>query len=284
MTVNNTEFALSGPCAPQTLTSPDGARLTVCEYGGHVLGWTPAGGVPRLWLSPSAACGDGKAIRGGIPVIWPQFSGRGSLPKHGFARDRDWNGSSSFSDGEGVTWEAVLSDSGATRELYPHRFEVRLTVRATGDRLDTTLTVANRGGAPLAFTGALHTYLAVGASGASIDGLSGFTASDNGGGGPVPLTGTLDALESRDVAVEGATGPLVLHDAELGDLTITADGFPDRVVWNPGPGHTLGDVPAGGERHFVCIEPAALESIVVNSTEVWNGRQTLVAAGLRTGE
>jgi glucose-6-phosphate 1-epimerase len=282
--VNNTEFVLDGPCTAKTLTGPDGAQLTVCEYGGHVLGWTPAGGVPRLWLSPAAACGNGKAIRGGIPVIWPQFSGRGSLPKHGFARDRDWSGSSSFSDGESVTWEAVLSDSEETRALYPHRFEIRLTARAQGNRLDTTLTVTNRGGAPLSFTGALHTYLAVGGSGAVVSGFDGFTAQDNGTGATVPLTGELSALDERDVAIAGATGPVVLRDPELGDLTITADGFPDRVVWNPGPRHNLGDVPQGAERYFVCVEPAALESIVVNSTNVWNGRQTLVADGLETHE
>lgn len=279
MTVNNTDFVLEGSCAPVSLTGPDGAELTVCEYGGHVLGWTPAGGVPRLWLSPTAVCGGGKAIRGGIPVIWPQFSGRGSLPKHGFARDREWSASSSFSDGEGITWEAAFSDSEETRALYPHRFEVRLTARAHGDRLDTTLTVTNRGGAPLSFTGALHTYLVVADPEAVIRGLDGLVGEDNGTGRPVPLTGEPAALEERDVAISGASGPLVLHDAVLGDLMITADGFPDRVVWNPGPRHTLSDVPKSGERHFVCIEPAALEAIVVNSTEVWNGRQTLVANG-----
>jgi glucose-6-phosphate 1-epimerase len=278
MTVNNTEFVLQGSCDPVSLTGPDGATLTVCEYGGHVLGWTPAGGQPRLWLSPSAACGDGTAIRGGIPVVWPQFAGRGSLPKHGFARDRPWSSSTSFSDGQGITWEAVLADSEETRALYPHRFEIRLTARAQGDRLDTTLTVTNCGGAPLSFTGALHTYLAVSGPAAVVSGLDGLVGEDNGTGAPVPLSGDLAALQQRDVAVAGAAGPLVLHDPELGDLTVTADGFPDRVVWNPGPGHSLADVPEGGERHFVCIEPAALQSVVVNSTDVWNGRQTLVAS------
>jgi hypothetical protein len=77
-------------CAPETVTAADGAQLTACAHGGHVLGWTPAGGRPRLWLSPTARCGPGLAIRGGIPVIFPQFAGRGPLPKHGFARDRAW--------------------------------------------------------------------------------------------------------------------------------------------------------------------------------------------------
>jgi glucose-6-phosphate 1-epimerase len=273
-TVNSTENG--GACEPQTLTAPDGAQLTACAHGGHVLGWTPAGGRPRLWLSPTAGCGPGQAIRGGIPVIFPQFAGRGPLPKHGFARDRAWV-TRSFTDGEGVSWQATLTDDEETRGHWPHRFELRLTARAEGDRLDTTLSVTNTGAESFEFSAALHTYLALGSPEATISGLGGRTADDNADpGATVDLEDPdLLATQERDVAVMDAGGPLVLDDPVLGGLTLTADGFPDRVVWNPGPGHTLSDVPPGGEQSFVCVEPAALVSVVVSSADVWNGRQTL---------
>ena len=41
------------------------------------------------------------------------------------------------------------------------------------------------------------------------------------------------------------SAPVVLHDDVLGDLAITAEGFPNRVVWNPGRAPALPDVPPG---------------------------------------
>jgi glucose-6-phosphate 1-epimerase len=61
----------------------------ICTYGAHVVEATVEG-ERLLFLSQQAVFEKGKAIRGGIPVIWPQFSNRGPLPSHGFARVRQW--------------------------------------------------------------------------------------------------------------------------------------------------------------------------------------------------
>ena len=281
-----TTDSISPACRPQTLIGDDGSRLIACAHGGHVLGWTPAGGRPRLWLSPTAECGPGLAIRGGIPVIFPQFAGRGPLPKHGVARNRAWRVSSGPLAGEsgspeerGITWQATLTADQETLAIWPYQFELTLTARALGDRLDTTLTARNTGTEPWSFTAALHTYLALGDPTATIQGLGGRSAEDNAAPGTMTTLGTpgaeLPALEPRDVAVRQAPEPLRLDDPVLGPLEITAEGFADRVVWNPGAGHGLGDVPAGAEQNFVCIEPAALTPIELAPGEAWNGRQTL---------
>jgi len=68
----------------------DGASALVALHGAHVLSWIPANGRERLFLSDRAVFDGHAAIRGGIPVIFPQFSDRGLLPKHGFARTRTW--------------------------------------------------------------------------------------------------------------------------------------------------------------------------------------------------
>ena len=72
------------------LQTPDGAVALVSLFGAQVLSWTPAGGEDRLYLSPQAVFDGRSAIRGGVPVCFPQFGDRGPLPRHGFARQRRW--------------------------------------------------------------------------------------------------------------------------------------------------------------------------------------------------
>lgn len=270
-------MAEDDPCAP--LTIGDVAPLTSVAHGGQVLGWTPAGSaVSRLWLSPGHRCGPGTAIRGGIPVVFPQFSDRGPLPKHGLARDRAWQALSAGAwPGRRSDCALELRDDADTREVWPRGF--RLGIRATSyaTALDVELEVRNTGDDDLEFTAALHAYLTVGGSGATIRGLEGLPAEDNAAGRAAVTmpAAPLDALEPRDVAVRGATSPVVLDDPELGPLTVTATGFTDVVVWNPGPGHGLADVPDGAERGFVCVEPALLASEPLAPGWVWRGSMRL---------
>jgi glucose-6-phosphate 1-epimerase len=269
------------PCRPLTVESADGASLTGCAHGGQVLGWIPAGtAADRLWLSPAASCGTGQAIRGGVPVIFPQFATRGPLPKHGVARDRPWELTSSH-DGEVEAWlTAELGDDDETREIWPCRFALELEARASGRTLQMALTAINAGDAPFAFTAALHAYLAVGDPGGTrLRGLEGLTAEDNAAeGARLSVPGEpLEVTATRDIAVRDVRGPVVLDDPAMGPLVLTADGFTDRVVWNPGIGHGLEDVPSGAERHFVCVEPAVLDPVTLEPGERWTGALRLEA-------
>jgi len=72
------------------LQTPDGAVALISLFGAQVLSWVPAGGEDRLYLSPDAVFDGATPIRGGVPLCFPQFAGRGPLPKHGFARPRLW--------------------------------------------------------------------------------------------------------------------------------------------------------------------------------------------------
>ena len=96
---------------------------------------------------------DGAPIRGGIPVVFPQF-GDGLLPKHGLARSRAWQVARTALEADGaVTIMFQLEDDAQTRTLWPHPFCLQLTV-SLGPALTLDLTVKNPGAAPLPFQAA----------------------------------------------------------------------------------------------------------------------------------
>ncbi|MFX6031775.1 hypothetical protein ABTE99_19565, partial [Acinetobacter baumannii] len=69
---------------------PSGDVAIVALQGAQVLSWVMADGVERLYLSPRSVFDGHTAIRGGVPVCFPQFNQRGPLAKHGFARNLPW--------------------------------------------------------------------------------------------------------------------------------------------------------------------------------------------------
>jgi len=273
------------PCTPVRVRADDGARLVACAHGGQVLGWSPASDErERLWLSPLARCGEGEAIRGGIPVVFPQFSGRGPLPKHGIARDRAWE-LDTGSDGAPVARVACrLRDDARTRAVWPHAFTLTLIAEASGADLTVTFAVRNEapaGGEPFRFTAALHAYLAVDTATGRLEGLAGRHAEDaRAGGADVVLpAGALPARGPVDVAVPGARGPVVLRDGRDA-LRVDCpddDGFDALVVWNPGQPHGLGDVPPEGADQFLCVEPARLEPVSLVPQATWRAAARFTA-------
>ena len=142
------------------LSLRDGDSVLVAEQGAHVVSWV-AQGRERLFLSPANTWDGHSAIRGGVPVCWPQFNMRGTLPKHGFARNSQWHlvGSELNADTSQLTFE--WRSSAATQAIWPQAFVAQLQVRLSAGSLQNTLHVHNTDTQPLSFTGALHTYLAV---------------------------------------------------------------------------------------------------------------------------
>ena len=144
------------------LRSTDGASAHVYLHGAHVTSWKPArDSDERLFLSERSEFRAGAAIRGGIPVIFPQFAAEGPLPRHGFARTSEWTLDNVSSKGGDAIASLSLRDSADTRAIWNHEFLATLGVRVGGDQLAVTLAVENRGKSPLAFTAALHSYLRV---------------------------------------------------------------------------------------------------------------------------
>ncbi|MET0208690.1 MAG: D-hexose-6-phosphate mutarotase, partial [Burkholderiaceae bacterium] len=156
------------------LTAPDGARATLLLHGAHLVSWTPAGADEQLYLSPRSAFATGQAVRGGVPVIFPQFSTRGPLQRHGFARGKPWQLVSAESGKDDALAVLRLTDDAASRMVWPHAFEAEISLRIAGRSLEIELACENRGETPLSFSAALHTYLRLTSyMSASLQGLSG---------------------------------------------------------------------------------------------------------------
>jgi glucose-6-phosphate 1-epimerase len=230
-------------------------------------------------MSPLSRADQPEALRGGVPVLFPQFGTFGPLAKHGFARTAPWQVVPVGAEPGRASVALELVDSEATRAIWPHPFHLHLAVHASERELHLRLVVTNRGEVPAAFTGGLHTYLAVSDPDAWIDGLTGGLAWD---GASVdaprftePLPARVPALAAADRVIAGVTGPVVLQDAVLGALELAAEGFPHRVVWNPGPGHGLPDVAPGDESRFVCIEAVAVTPVTILPGGAWQGTERL---------
>jgi glucose-6-phosphate 1-epimerase len=264
------------------INSPDGAQATVLLQGGHVLSWIPAGNAgEQLYLSPQAEFSPGKAIRGGVPVVFPQFEKKGpdrSLPRHGFARNRPWTLDSQSHSASHAQATFQLTDNDETRALWPHGFELELTVSVSGTELELELYVHNTGTTAWPFSAALHTYLAIsGLDAVRLQGLEGCEYTDSLTG----FEGIEDHPEKRfsdefDRIYDKATNLLLMDGTRR--LSVQSDNLSDAVVWNPGPDKcaALADMPADGWQHMLCVEAArVLHPKTLSPDEDWVGRQSL---------
>ena len=110
-----------------------------------------------------------KAIRGGIPVVFPNFGPWKLGPQHGFARISNWEVLEEKEDFVILT----LSDNKETRQMWDFGFTLQYTVRIENNKLYTILTVKNTDEKEFDFTALLHTYFKVDVSTLEVTGFKG---------------------------------------------------------------------------------------------------------------
>jgi glucose-6-phosphate 1-epimerase len=275
---------MSAAIPTASLASRDGARATVALHGAHVLSWQAAGDPrERLFLSPRSSYAPGASIRGGVPVIFPQFALTGPLPRHGFARNLPWTLADERTLDDGRARATLrLVDSEETHAIWPQRFVAELDVTVGGATLEVGLSVENTGDAPLAFTGALHTYLRVDdVRRAALHGLHGVRYRDAVlGGEHVERAAALAFTGELDRVYLDAAGTLELREDDRPALGVAMTGFRDVVVWNPGPERTasLVDMEPDGWTRMLCVEAAAVATpVTIAAGARWRGAQRLSA-------
>lgn len=265
------------------ISSADGARAELYSHGAHVTSWKPASGEERLFLSGRSSFEPGTAMRGGVPVVFPQFSSRGPLLKHGFARVVEWEtvGAGRTRAGKGEA-RLRLTASDHTRSLWDHDFETNVIVTVGGMSLSIALSVLNPGRSPFTFTAALHTYLLVDdVRRVVVAGLEGMPYEDAAAGAAERRKQDSElAIEGEvDRVYYGAAKPVEVRDATR-KTRVSMTGFTDVVVWNPGAALAarLSDLEPGGWQRMLCVEAAVIgEPVTLQPEERWTGQQTLTA-------
>jgi glucose-6-phosphate 1-epimerase len=252
---------------------PSGETVAVHLCGATVISWKNANGSENLWLSEKAILDGSKAIRGGIPVVFPvtyanwscmciarveaniyQVFGpppksghaTSALPQHGFARNARWEylgKTSSESESKSATDNSVKLDFGLYSSALPDKlksawkfdFGLVYSVTLSPGSLTTTVNVRNEGSEAFEFQVLLHSYFRVGdVSKCKVTGLQGVKYLDK----------VLDASS---------------HE-QSGDVSIS--GEVDRVYSNI-PQNTTSIVEAGKPRFDIVRDK-------LSDTVVWN--------------
>ena len=232
---------------------------TVSPYGAQLLSFAPKGGHDWLWISPNCRFEAGGALRGGIPLCLPWFGEHpadAAKPKHGFARNRHWDLAAIASSGDECRLVFELQHPGDA--LFAQPFTAELTLQL-GGHIQLALALTNTGGTPLDCSWVMHSYLAISDLDAvRVTGLEGRTYLDKTRGHEAfTQTGAVTFSGEVDRVFPGVDNALGLHGDP--NLTIEHEGCPTVVVWNPGAALAagIGDIGAGNERGFVCVERGA---------------------------
>jgi len=263
------------------------AEAELYPSGAHLAKWTPSGQRPVLFLSPRSLFTPGKAIRGGVPIIFPWFGPRSDGSPgaaHGFARTMEWTKESqrTLDDGK-VEIAMVLAASDATRVLFDASFHLRFRV-TIGSELEMALETTNDGPEPFTFEEALHTYLAVGdVRETTITGLEGTLYIDKADGF------RRKTLGSEAIRLDRETDQMHLHTSATCTLhdpvwnrriVVEKRGSASTVVWNPWIEKTLGmsDMAPDSWTKMVCVETA---NVGENSIQLAPGATHSMSATIR---
>ena len=277
----NQRFGVSGRCAfferapgigAILLTSP-GSECEIVLQGGHVARFQRDGEPPLLFLSEKSLVARGKAIRGGVPLIFPWFGAYGgdpSKPQHGFARTALWSVDSvDASSPDSVTCTLRLTSTVETLRHWPHAFTCLFTVTA-GAGLQMSLEVRNDSPAPFSFEEALHTYVTVGdIRRVEVSGLENTEFIDKTGGMARRRTGAapLRVEGETDSVFVGTTATCVVRDETLARrVVVEKTGSSSTIVWNPWIEKARGMSDFGDDewQRMICVESAnAAENAIV---------------------
>jgi glucose-6-phosphate 1-epimerase len=271
------EFTEWGQLPAVRLRREDGAQAIVTLFGAHIVSWITADGRERLFCSERSARDGSRAIRGGIPLIFPQFAERGDGIRHGFARISHWHMTQHSKTANACWAEFCLEPTDVPPDVaWQHSFELNWRVILHKQSLELIFDVKNNGTTPFSFASALHGYWQVDELNESVIlGLQNLPFSEQISN-PLKevqqISTPLQINEKIDRIYAQPNTPLKLQHGGQ-QLRFHHEGFGHIVVWNPGmkDAAALNDLNNDEYRRFVCIEPALIKPIVLAVGERWQG-------------
>jgi glucose-6-phosphate 1-epimerase len=240
------------------------AQAIIYLQGAHITHYQPAGHQPLLFLSSKSNFAPGKAIRGGIPIIFPWFGPKSDDPKapmHGFARTSIWQLVATSQIGDLVEVIMSLDSPNHSRLQFCARF---------GPILNIEMHVTSDSPAPVTFEQAFHSYFAVSnVRNAFIQGLAGTTFIDK----TDQMRRKTDAEEA--LRLRGETDRVYLDTestCRIFDppakrcIKIAKTNSATTVLWNPWleKSKTMSDMGENEWQQMLCIETANAADNAIN--------------------
>jgi len=285
---------------------PTGESVEILLYGATIVSWKDVKGDEKLFLSEAAKLDGSKAVRGGIPLVFPVFgqvpdhAATSKLPQHGFARNSKWEFLGK-STSESASFKSSIGDSGVkldfglsssnldaeSKKAWPYDFGLIYSVTLSREGLETSMLVRNEGSEPWEFQLLMHTYLRVkDITSVSISGLanskyidkvaSGATKTESSSS--LAITGETDRVYTP---AGGPSAPLVISEGGKKTFEIVRDNLENAVVWNPWTEKAKGMsdfAPKDGYKNMICVEAGqVLGWQRLDSGETFEGSQFIKA-------
>ncbi|KAL2165377.1 hypothetical protein VTH06DRAFT_675 [Thermothelomyces fergusii] len=285
---------------------PTGESVEVLLYGATVISWKDAAGDEKLWLSEAAKLDGSRAVRGGIPIVFPVFgtapdhAQTKELPQHGFARTSRWEflgkSTSESVAGKAASEPTVKLDFGLSSAApgldpkaaahWPFKFNLIYSVTLGRRSLTTSIVAANDDSAPFECQVLMHTYLRVGdITKVEITGLASapyFDKVDTANPHktqPAEPAGLTITGETDRVYAPAAGADVTVAEAGAPRYRVARDNLASLVVWNPwaDKARAMPDfAPDDGFRNMVCVEPGAVGGWqTVEPGDAFEGAQTI---------
>lgn len=274
-------------------------QASLSLYGGHVLTWQPKDQQPVFWMSKDSLFGNGKGIRGGIPVCLPWFGGfetdlfqhnesvdfthvdQALVANHGFARTSLWQVENIEITEKSVTIILIKQGENQT-PAWDIAYELKQEL-VFGESFSQKLFIENKSAKDVEYTGALHSYFSVGnPKNTHINQLSDVEYFDK-------LTGTYNNLS----ILNNCEGPIdrvyesnrvinIIDKDWNRIIEVSSSDCHQWVLWNPGKetADSMADVHKGGENEYVCLEAANTKPIAVSAGSKVSFAQKVVIRSL----